>query len=509
MNLIFPSFISKIIDDGIEKGNMRLAMTYWLAMLLCGGLLILFNYMESIFYCKFEQGLYLELKNKVLNKILTMKIDTKTRVSSGDLYVSVDNDLSNIASFLTTLLPGLTLNVISLIGVIGIIFRYYSAMGLLVLGLMSMLVMTQPWFGKKIKNKSYLCREAGGEEATLLQESIGNAPYLNIMGYIGFVLEKYSEKSRTVKSRNIEMLRTQYIAQNFRLGINTIALLITIAAGAYLVSKNAIGVGGVFAMSIYIQRVSGPLNSIVQDYLLLQSYIPLFEKITNIIENSKKKNLISKFPNEKLEKLSISDLTFSFSNTTSLYDNFNLTVNDGEIVGIVGSNGIGKSTLVKILMKILPIERGNITINGKYKLNDLDERYLYKNISVVPQSVIILSGRLRDILNPSKRDIPDNKIIDTLKSFTVDFSIFDYSLEYELNERGTNISGGEAQKISLVRMALEDKPWIILDEPTAAMDADSEKKVCETLKMYLKDRTAIIITHRPEILKICSRVIEM
>lgn len=141
----------------------------------------------------------------------------------------------------------------------------------------------------KIKNKSYLCREAGGEEATLLQESIGNAPYLNIMGYIGFVLEKYSEKSKTVRSRNIEMLRTQYIAQNFRLGINTIALLITIAIGAYLVSKNAIGVGGVFAMSIYIQRVSGPLNSIVQDYLMLQSYVPLFERITNIIESSKKR----------------------------------------------------------------------------------------------------------------------------------------------------------------------------------------------------------------------------
>lgn len=109
------------------------------------------------------------------------------------------------------------------------------------------------------------------------------------MGYIGFILEKYSEKSKTVKSRNIEMLRTQYIAQNFRLGINTIALLMTIAIGAYLVSKNAIGVGGVFAMSIYIQRVSGPLNSIVQDYLLLQSYIPLFERITNIIESSKKR----------------------------------------------------------------------------------------------------------------------------------------------------------------------------------------------------------------------------
>lgn len=105
-------------------------------------------------------------------------------------------------------------------------------------------------------------------------------------------------------------------------------------------------------------------------------------------------------------------------------------------MGIVGSNGISKSTLVKIIMKILPIEQGNITINDEYKLSDLDEKYLYKNISVVPQSVIILSGCLKDILNPSKRDIPDEKIIKTLKSFTVDFSIFDNNLNYELNEKG-------------------------------------------------------------------------
>lgn len=287
------------------------------------------------------------------------------------------------------------------------------------------------------------------------------------------------------------------------------ALLITIGIGVILVEKEVVGVGGVFAMSIYIQRVSGPLNSIVQSYLLIKSYTPYFERITKICNRSKRDNTVKENPREELKKIEISDLTYSFSSNLTLYKNFNLEINKGEIVGIVGNNGVGKSTLIKIIMKMIPIDIGRIIVNGKYGLENIDEEYLYKNISVVPQSTVILSGKLRDILNPAKRDISDNKIIETLKKFTVDYSIFENDLNYEILEKGGNMSGGEAQKLSLVRMVLENKPWVLLDEPTSAMDVECEKIICSILKEYLKRRTAVIITHRPEILSICDKIIRL
>lgn len=121
----------------------------------------------------------------------------------------------------------------------------------------------------------------------------------------------------------------------------------------------------------------------------------------------------------------------------------------------------------------------------------------------------IITAKLRDILNPAKRDISDNKIIETLKKFTVDYSIFENDLNYEILEKGGNMSGGEAQKLSLVRMVLENKPWVLLDEPTSAMDVECEKIICSILKEYLKRRTAVIITHRPEILSICDKIIRL
>lgn len=508
-SLLFPGFISKIIDQGLEKGDLQAVGMYWGEMLICGVLLVISNYIQSILYCKFEQELYYQLKNKVFDKVLHTKTVDRDSLANGDIYMSIDDDLSNISSFLTTLLPELFISILSLVGVMFIIFKFYSLMGIVILGLIGVLVISQPWFGKKIKEQSSLCREAGGEEAAFLQESIGNAPYLNIMGYVEGVRDKYWEKSRNVKNRNISISRIQYIAQNFRLGINTMALLITIGIGVILVEKEVVGVGGVFAMSIYIQRVSGPLNSIVQSYLLIKSYTPYFERITKICNRSKRDNTVKENPREELKKIEISDLTYSFSSNLTLYKNFNLEINKGEIVGIVGNNGVGKSTLIKIIMKMIPIDIGRIIVNGKYGLENIDEEYLYKNISVVPQSTVILSGKLRDILNPAKRDISDNKIIETLKKFTVDYSIFENDLNYEILEKGGNMSGGEAQKLSLVRMVLENKPWVLLDEPTSAMDVECEKIICSILKEYLKRRTAVIITHRPEILSICDKIIRL
>ncbi|MFR3656604.1 MAG: ABC transporter transmembrane domain-containing protein [Megamonas funiformis] len=508
-SLLFPGFISKIIDQGLEKGDLQAVGVYWGEMLICGVLLVISNYIQSILYCKFEQELYYQLKNKVFDKVLHTKTVDRDNLANGDIYMSIDDDLSNISSFLTTLLPELFISILSLVGVVFIIFKFYSLIGIVILGLIGVLVISQPWFGKKIKEKSSLCREAGGEEAAFLQESIGIAPYLNIMGYVEVVRDKYWEKSRNVKNRNISISKIQYIAQNFRLGINTMALLITIGIGVILVEKEVVGVGGVFAMSIYIQRVSGPLNSIVQSYLLIKSYTPYFERITKICNRSKRDNTVKENPREELKKIEISDLTYSFSSNMTLYKNFNLEINKGEIVGIVGNNGVGKSTLIKIIMKMIPIDIGRIIVNGKYGLEDIDEEYLYKNISVVPQSTVILSGKLRDILNPAKRDISDNKIIETLKKFTVDYSIFENDLNYEILEKGGNMSGGEAQKLSLVRMVLENKPWVLLDEPTSAMDVECEKIICSILKEYLKKRTAVIITHRPEILSICDKIIRL
>lgn len=508
-SVIFPSFISKIIDEGISKNDIQLIFSYWIEMLICGIIMVVFNYIQSILYCKFEQELYCELKNKALYKILHIKSNIKNRMTSGDLYKSIDDDLSNITSYLTVLLPELIMNVITLIGVMYIILKYYSMMGLLILVLIFVLVFSQPWFGKKIEKQSFRCREMGGREASLLQEIISNAAFLNMMGYSSIVLKNYFDRSKEVQESNVKFLRIQYIAQNIRLSINTIALLITLIIGTLLVSKEKIGVGVVLAMTIYIQRVSGPLNGIVQNYLMIKSYSPYLKKMLNICTNTSIDNNLKKFPKEKLQRIVITDLTYAYSDNYTLFSNFNLEIVRGDILGIVGGNGTGKSTLIKIIMKCLSIEKGKIFINSEYELQDLDEDYLYQNISVVPQTTLLLTGKLIDILNPTKKKIEDKKIVELLNRFTVDYSIFNYNLNYEIAEKGINISGGEAQKISLVRMAIEDKPWVILDEPTSAMDNNSEKEICYILKEYLKGRTAIIITHRPEILKICNKIIEL
>ena len=271
-SVIFPSFLGKIVDYAIGNNDLRLVIIYWNNMLICGMVMILFSYWKSILYSGFEQELYCNLKNKVLKKVLQIKDDFKDSILSGDLYKSINDDLENITSYLAVLLPDLFINIVTLISIISIILKYYSIIGLLILILIFMLGFCQPWLGSKIEKNSFICRDKGGDEAAFLQEVINNSEAINMMGYSPVILNKYFEKSRVVKNSNKKLLKLNYLAQNIRLGINTVALLITIIVGTILVFNDKIGVGIVFTMTMYIQRVSAPLNSIVQDYLLTKSY---------------------------------------------------------------------------------------------------------------------------------------------------------------------------------------------------------------------------------------------
>jgi ABC-type bacteriocin/lantibiotic exporter with double-glycine peptidase domain len=214
-------------------------------------------------------------------------------------------------------------------------------------------------------------------------------------------------------------------------------------------------------------------------------------------------------PDEDLDRVIYDHVDFSYKNFPSkILSGFNLTIEKGDIIGIVGSNGIGKTTLIKLLLQLCKPDRGNIFFNGKYCSSDISSDFIHKNIGYMPQNPYILSGTLKEAVNPSGRHISNSDILNVMKKVALDFEIFNNSLEMLIGENASNLSGGERQKIALARLLLENKSWIILDEPTSAMDVHSEQVICEYMREAFKDKTVIIITHRRKILSICNKIID-
>ncbi|HBI7113802.1 TPA: ABC transporter ATP-binding protein, partial [Clostridium perfringens] len=229
--------------------------------------------------------------------------------------------------------------------------------------------------------------------------------------------------------------------------------------------------------------------------------------------------------------INFSNVSFSYDKDKPILKDLNLSIKSGEIIGLIGPSGQGKTTLIKIILSLFNIDNGNIYLNLKENtqsllaldsLNEMQEKnsYNYNSelstlhrelISYVPQGDTLFSGTIEENLRYGK----PNATLDEIIKATKKACAFDFIEELTdgfntvIGENGLGISGGQAQRIAIARAFLRDKPILILDEATSALDPETEIKVINEVKNLSHKPICIIITHRPLALGICTRILEL
>ena len=242
--------------------------------------------------------------------------------------------------------------------------------------------------------------------------------------------------------------------------------------------------------------------------MAIKKNIPISERVFKLLKDSDEIKQDGKRLDRNIDSIKFSNVCFSYDIEGELLNEINFQVSNRQTLGILGENGMGKSTLIRLLLKKCKCTRGTIDING-ININDIDIQYLYDNISTMAQESNLLSGTVREILDPFNKNIEDEKMYSILENLMFDIEKLSEGLDTYIHPNMTNLSGGEKQKLNLARVILENKPVVLLDEPTSALDIDSEEKICDLLQEFLQDKLAIIITHRKRILRICTSVIEL
>ena len=189
-----------------------------------------------------------------------------------------------------------------------------------------------------------------------------------------------------------------------------------------------------------------------------------------------------------------------------VFKNLNLEVTQGEIIGIIGKNGSGKTSIIRLLSRICTPVSGEILIDGK-DIALYEDDYLDKCIGIMSQENYLPGWELRDIFECKDSDTEKINYLMSYLNFPIDS--FSNGLDSKIGENKMSLSGGEIQKIAFVRLILQDKKIYIMDEPTSALDEDSENRMIHLINKELGGKTCIIITHRKAVLEICDRVIEL
>ncbi len=318
----------------------------------------------------------------------------------------------------------------------------------------------------------------------------------------GFIAGK-SQRSR-VKSASLSTMTT------FLTQLSSVAIII---AGVYLIREGELTMGGLIAVNILASRAISPMAQAVSLMLnfgqMKAGLASLNEFMEKEIERPENKKFIHR-PHLKGD-IEFKDVSFNYpEEQNSAISKISFHIKTGEKVGVIGAVGSGKSTIGRLLLGLFDPNEGSIFIDG-LDINQIDPADLRNNFSYVPQDVTLFSGSVRDNITLKSPHASDDSIIRAAKIGGVNgfTDRHPQGLDLQAGERGSRLSGGQRQSVAVSMAFIEQCPVVLLDEPTNAMDFNTEAQVISNLGDVTKGRTTIIITHKPSILRIVDRLLVM
>jgi ABC-type multidrug transport system fused ATPase/permease subunit len=508
LTIVFPSYIGKIVDVKMDNEYYSQMFYYISQMFFVGMLMILFQYLQNISFYKLAQELIVKIKNSIYAKLFDMDLTFHDTHKNGDIFTIIQSDVASLEKIITSTISDLFINFFMVVGILIYIFIVDWMIGLITLCITILLVIVHKKIGKIVENGMITLRISIGEFSSFVNETINNLVNIQLIGNEKRVITRFADKNKQVSQKSISQMRVLSSSGMLGLIFNVLGTTAILGVGVFKVSSGDISIGVLFNLLIYVQRVYSPILIAGNAYVSIKNVKPNLKKILEILKCNQIIEAGDCKPKYNLKgEIEFKDVSFSY-NENLVFSKFNLLIKPHEIVGLVGKNGSGKTTITYLLGRLCKPDEGQILLDS-CEICKYDTDFIKSQIGFMPQKSFILSGRLRDAIIPEGKTLDDEQIYRLLSLFKFDLDQFHSGLDTILGENLYNLSGGEAQKLSLIRLLLENKPIYILDEPTSALDLEAEKDICNIIKKYFTEHTVIIITHRERIKDICTTIIDL
>lgn len=461
---------------------------------------------------------YNKLRSRMFSVILTRRYEQLRQYRSGDFMQLLENDCSVVISNALSLLPSICSIVTQLVAAIAVLGMLQGKLVLLLLVcFFGMLAAALP-LRKVVKKHHARVMEADGQVKNVLQESLGNLQIIrSFQADSGVRQWADSVMGRYRKIRFRQGCISQGLNSGCAMALNVAYIIGLVWCGLGIV-RGDVSFGTFTATWHLVGQITGPALSV-------SSLIPLYYTMLASAERLQKLEALEPEMRDSeqdwgcmksdFSEIRFRDLTFSYETDQpeqkEILRNLDFTLHRGDLVAITGESGIGKSTLLKLLLGIYRPNLGTITIHsaaGDCFVLDAGARDM---ISYVPQGNFLMSGTIRDAVHFWQGEtVDEEKLWEACRVAEAESFIrnLEKGLDTPLGERGAGLSEGQLQRLAIARAIYSEKPVLLLDEATSALDEPTEAKVLYNLRQ-LKNRTVIIVTHRKAALDICTRIVEM
>ncbi|BCK00403.1 ABC transporter ATP-binding protein [Anaerocolumna chitinilytica] len=501
MSVFTPLLMGKAIDTLVGEGSVefKTLRNILLMMLLLYTVSSLFQWLMSVFSNKAANYTVRELRKDAFLKLNKLPVSYFDRHSHGDVISRLTNDMDAVSD---GLFQGIT-QIMSSIVIIGGSFIFMLTISpLITLGVIivtPLCFFLASFIAKHSKVMFRMQSSLTGELNGYAEEMIENQKLVMAFGQEEKVAAHFKEQNQKLYHAGQKAQWYSSLTNPTTRFINNIAYVLVTVMGALLCLSGRLSIGNIASFLTYSNLFAKPINEITAVTTQIQSAFASAERIFALLEEEEEISALE--PYEELSNcqgnVEFKEVSFSYKSQVPLIENFNLKVNRGSMVAIVGPTGSGKTTLVNLLMRFYELDKGHIFIDEK-DIHYIKKDELRQSIGMVLQESWLIRGTVAENIAYGKEGADREKVIEAAKAVKAHGFIMRLPNGYDtiIEEDGRNLSQGQKQLLTIARVLIMDPPMLILDEATSSIDTRTEIKIQEAFLKMMEGRTSFVIAHR-------------
>ena len=511
LQLIPPKILGHLTDSlTLGEATSKMIAIAIIQMLLLALLMAIGRFMWRIYVNGTSRKIEYDIRNKFFRHLQELSINFYNENKTGDLMALATNDLNAVRMALG---PGVIMffdAVVLTIATVIIMLTINFKLTLLAIIPLPFIAISSRIFGKKIHKRFTKVQRCFSKITDLVQENFSGIRIIQSFVQEEKEFERFAEENENNFKANMDFIKIWGVFSPLVEFISLLSFVILVAVGGTFVILGNISVGDFITFNMYLGNLVWPMMAIGWVINNLQRGLASLERIEAVLVQ-KPEIVDNNVKNIKSIKgdIELKSLTFSYPGTdTDVLKNINLTIKEGEILGIVGRTGSGKSTLINLLLRLYNIENDKIIIGGE-DINRIPIKVLRENVGFVSQDPFLFSNTISENINLAFENMNIEEVYEAAKNSDIYDNVMDFPNKFDtvVGERGTTLSGGQKQRVSIARALIKKPELLILDDCLSAVDAKTEVKILGNLNRIMKNQTSIIISHRISAIKNADKII--
>lgn len=498
-DLMQPTIMSKIVDEGVASRNMDYVLTNTIIMLGVTIMGAIGATTRSILASHVSQKFGRDLRVDMYEKIQSFSFDNIDNFDKASLVTRLTNDVNQVQMFVNGLMRIFVKAPMLCIGSLIMAARLNLSLSVIFVIIIPLVVaiivlnmkMGYPNFRKIQKSLDNVNSN--------IREYLSGVRVVKAFNRFKYEEARFSKKNDELFDVSTKAMKTIAIFSPTITTTVNIGIIAVLWLGNIKINNGSIQVGAVMAFINYMTQI---LSSLMTMTFVFNMFVRARASSERIVEVFDQEPTIEN-RNEDVEQgelqIIFEDVSFTYKGGVreAALKNINLNINSGEFLGIIGSTGSGKSTLVKLLLRFYDVTKGKIKING-VDIKNISMESLRNRISIVPQAALLFTGSIVENIRWGKADADMEEVINAASLAQAHDFILSQAQGYDtrLGQGGVNLSGGQKQRISIARALIKKPQILILDDSTSAVDVTTEKKIKEGLKKFSEDLVTIIISQK-------------